>query len=231
MYFGSWGFRLRFDNKKLQNPIRWQMSTTGIMSESTLFSLLSDVVLTNQRPVFRSSTNQSLVFTLFAVESLVMSPCIWMTPGRGAMACRSTATIFTSSLSSSGRWNCQAQVQVKRKSELSDRLRNSWIVRSVQEVLQEALEDRLQDRLQGILLECQKLKRLLQIYGAWHWCESMLVVTVITIPFTSFYHFIQVFCQDLFSCFPCCRIKVRNQFTKRWQGFDEEQNGGRRRCI
>ena len=30
------------------------MSTTGITSESTLFSLLSDVVLTNQRPVFRS---------------------------------------------------------------------------------------------------------------------------------------------------------------------------------
>ena len=44
-----------------------------------------------------------IISTLFAVESLVMSPCIWMTPGRGAMAWRSTATIFTSSLSSSGR--------------------------------------------------------------------------------------------------------------------------------
>ena len=32
-----------------------------------------------------------------------MSPWSWVTPGSGAMACRSTATIFTSSRSSSGR--------------------------------------------------------------------------------------------------------------------------------
>lgn len=33
----------------------------------------------------------------YMISTFVMSPWIWVTPGRGAMACRSTATIFTSS--------------------------------------------------------------------------------------------------------------------------------------
>ena len=42
---------------------------------------------------------------LLAVASLVMSPWSWVTPGRGAIACRSTATILTSWRSASGLWN------------------------------------------------------------------------------------------------------------------------------
>ena len=38
------------------------------------------------------------------VLTLVMSPCICITPGRGAMACKSTATILTLSLSSGRSW-------------------------------------------------------------------------------------------------------------------------------
>ena len=57
--------------------------------------------ITTYYTIVRVSTART--FTLLAVASLVMSPWSWVTPGSGAMACRSTATIFTSSRSSSGR--------------------------------------------------------------------------------------------------------------------------------
>ena len=87
----------------IYSSISWRPVTSGAPSQTTR----------SAEPPSNSET------ILLAVESLVMSPCSWMTPGRGAMACRSTATILTSSLSISGLLNYEEDLISNFSSSLS----------------------------------------------------------------------------------------------------------------
>ena len=162
-------------------------------------------------------TNQRLVFTLFAVDSLVMSPCIWMTPGSGAMA-----------------WNIdqsEASINYIDQSEASvDNIENwpirghfwqYWPIRG--------------NYWQYWLIRDQNWQYWPIRSKNFTWRST---ATIFTSSLSSsglwdcywhyycIYKFLSLYQSSVKIYFSCCRIEVRNQFAKRWQGFDEEQNWG-----
>mmetsp|Transcript_17390 Transcript_17390/g.49785 ORF Transcript_17390/g.49785 Transcript_17390/m.49785 type:complete len:214 (+) Transcript_17390:552-1193(+) len=90
-----------------KHPPSWRTCEVMLMALSSswpwTYSSMSCSPVTSGAPSQMTSSARwpwKCLMMLWAVSRLVMSPWMQCTPGRGAMGCRSTATIFTSSSSS-----------------------------------------------------------------------------------------------------------------------------------
>lgn len=82
--------------RKCVSPSGAPSQTTKSAGWPSKWRMISWAVETFQEEVSWDVSNNEAKMLIVHFLTFVMSPWIWVTPGRGAMACRSTATIFTS---------------------------------------------------------------------------------------------------------------------------------------